>query len=321
MLVSLHLKTEFIIIIIFVLVIFLQEYIVDTSNIIERFITSFSQFCLIIFGSLKQFKTKEEENKEKKFGLVGLIYLLSTIILNFIVFYLTNILDEKELYGLDLFLPIICFFILEKIVFKQKIYSHHILSMIINFFIILFLIYLLNSENTKLSIFIYAFFLSYVYAFYTLLIKFFNVYYNINIYFIASLIGLIEMIYHIGFINKVMKEFKEIKLLSFLLLTVINFVYHFLYYFIIWKLGPIHSSISECIAYVIIFFFDFELSDFLFFLPWMLLSIFSAFIYLNIIELKFCGLNKYHMILRKEKKRKIEGQNLKIYHEFNEKGN
>ena len=53
----------------------------------------------------------------------------------------------------------------------------------------------------------------------------------------------------------------------------------------------------------------------------MLLSIFSAFIYLNIIELKFCGLNKYHMILRKEKKRKIEEENLKIYHEFNEKGN
>jgi hypothetical protein len=55
---------------------------------------------------------------------------------------------------------------------------------------------------------------------------------------------------------------------------------------------------------VIIFFFEFDLTDFLFFLPWMLLSIFSAFIYLNIIELKFCGLNKYHMILRKEKKEK-----------------
>jgi hypothetical protein len=93
MLESFHLKTEFIIIIIFVLVIFLQEYIVDTSNTIERFITSFSQFCLILFDSLKQFKTKEEENNEKKFGLVRLIYLLSTIILNFIVFYITNILD------------------------------------------------------------------------------------------------------------------------------------------------------------------------------------------------------------------------------------
>ncbi len=126
MLESFHLKTEFIIIIIFVLVIFLQEYIVNTSKTIERFITSFSQFCLILFASLKQIKTKEEEK---------LIYLLSTIILNFIVFYLTNILDEKELYGLDLFLPIICFFILEKIVFKQKIYSHHILSMIMIFFV------------------------------------------------------------------------------------------------------------------------------------------------------------------------------------------
>ena len=74
-------------------------------------------------------------------------------------------------------------------------------------------------------------------------------------------------------------------------MIIINFPIFFLFYFIINKYGPIYSLlcniISEIISYIIIG-KDYDLIELIIFI----ISILLIMIYLEIIELNFCGLNK-----------------------------
>ncbi len=67
-------------------------------------------------------------------------------------------------------------------------------------------------------------------------------------------------------------------------------IYYYCHFNIIKNLGPIHSVIIDTISYCIIvsFFYSLHYNDIIY----LFLCLFSLLIYLEIIELNFCGLNK-----------------------------
>ena len=89
-------------------------------------------------------------------------------------------------------------------------------------------------------------------------------------------------------------EFPEFNLFNIIMIILYFFILlfiHFLYYTIINKFGPIHSSMSDIISTFIlelIFYNQYNSLS----IAFGILSIISCLIYLEIIELNFCNLNK-----------------------------
>ena len=80
-------------------------------------------------------------------------------------------------------------------------------------------------------------------------------------------------------------------------------IYYYFHFHVIKKLGPIHSTIIDIISYCIIklYYHSLPYNDIIY----LLLYLFSLLIYLEIIELNFCGLNE-NIKIEIEKRGKIE---------------
>ena len=121
-----------------------------------------------------------------------------------------------------------------------------------------------------------------------LLIKYVNNIYFTNIYLLGSLIGLFSSIYQL-IQMKFIYDFK-----SYLIVyLIICFLVNIMFFYIILKLGAVHATICYHISNIIIYYFtnDSNLST-LEFCLFIFLEIFSSLIYLEIIELNFCGFEK-----------------------------
>ena len=121
-----------------------------------------------------------------------------------------------------------------------------------------------------------------------LLIKYVNNIYFTNIYLIGSLIGLFSSIYQIIQMGTIY-DFK-----SYLIIyLIICFLINIMFFYIILKLGPIHAIICYHISNIILDFLSHNsnLSNLEFYI-FIFLEIFSTLIYLEIIELNFCGFDK-----------------------------
>ena len=82
-----------------------------------------------------------------------------------------------------------------------------------------------------------------------------------------------------------------------------SIIYYYCHFTIIKNLGPIHSAIVDTISYCIIL--SFYPSVPIDFIIYLFLYLFLLLIYLEIIELNFCGLNK-NIKREIEKRGKIE---------------
>ena len=80
-------------------------------------------------------------------------------------------------------------------------------------------------------------------------------------------------------------------------------IYYYFYFTVIQNLEPIHSTIVYTISYCIfkLFYYSLHYNDIIF----LFLCLFSLLIYLEIIELNFCGLNK-NIKTKIEERGKIE---------------
>jgi len=200
--------------------------------------------------------------------------------------------EEKKLMD-DYFLFIILLFFIDLLIFGNEVYSHQILTTIINIIGII-IYYCLIKYTIKLR-FIFLLLTCYCRAFNRLLLRYISINYFINIYLIVSILGitglfylLINFIFDHNFIQ--FPDFNNTKIFYILILFIVSsLINYFLYYKIIYELGPIHIYIGEFIGFFIYQrLFKNEFTDIIIFI----IFIISSLIYCEIIILNFCGLNK-----------------------------
>ena len=230
------------------------------------------------------------------------IFFLSIFLLNFIYIFLSK---KITLVGHENFFFFIFCYFLEIRCEKKEIYNHHIISISINILFALIILYLENSYSFSETI--YFLLQTYSYILSLFLIKYLNTYFYLSLFLIVSLTGFSNLIINIifsiikgSFQTTINSEFQ----LSSILILIYNIVYLFCFYSIVLHIGTIHAITSKCISYFIVLFFDIlffdesenendedsdeVMSEFYLFI----ISIISSLIYLEIIQLNFCGLNK-----------------------------
>ena len=235
---------------------------------------------------LKCFQEKKEKEKDKKVKIC--LHIICILILNLIIHIILPKINEP--YKLNQSIILIFFFINEKLIFKNAIYSHHILSMImfliVNLSIILILLF---NGKTNIDFFIYNIIYGYCYSLCVLLIKKINTNYDISVFLIGFLFGVNELIFEIKEMNNFIDIIKNNFLSSFLI--VLNyFFYDYLYYYILKQYSPIHTKICEFFS-IIVYLIN-EGNYHIQIILIIIFNIISTMIYLEIIELDFCELNK-----------------------------
>ncbi len=299
MLISIYMqKKHLIYIILFMIINITSECVLtklDKNKNFHDLIYCICESCLILFYIIEKYLSKNENdeyNENNKILIEVISLIICYLIFNFISIYLSynrNKINEVE----DYMILIIFLILIEKICFENYFYSHQILSIIIIF--ILFLYFLIsNIIQSKLKIFYILIFLekyseSYKYH----LIKYINMKYFINIYLLGSINGIFGLIQHIiQYYIKYKFNFPQFNLYNIcliILLFILLMINVYLEYKIISELGPIHRFMTDFISIyiqeiIINKKFDLILIG--------LLLIICCLIYLEIIQLNFCNLNK-----------------------------
>ena len=307
MLISINFQKDHIYVAIFI-IIYIIKYIID-NNVLRieyfdnfyRFIAYISQICLFIFYIIENYllinasSPKNEDNILENNYKITKIFSKKNILI--ILFMFSNLIDNYILntYGSikneGNYITVIIFFILlEQLKFNNYIYPHHFLSIIL--ILILFLLYIIsNVIKSKYNLDYILYILSnYCYSLTILLIKYINTQYFINIFLLGSIHGCLELIqfllnhYNTIFILPFNLYNIFIIILSFILMLITNFFF----FIIISKLNPIHIFLINYIGNSIYLMNKFIFLDYIIFL----LCIISSIIYLEILLLNFCDLNK-----------------------------
>ena len=304
---------NFIYILIFIIMNFIMAFIekylklVKIDDFFSYLFSDITNIFLIIFYFIEKYKSKLkleekgiilennlEDNYQSLFKEVSLI--ISSLIFKFIFNYIL-IVFYKTIKEIDIFdILILILMLLEIFIFKKNIYSHQIFSICMIFIILLFYL-ILNSKksNFKFS-YILSLLSSYSLSFNYLLIKYINTNYFTNIYLLATINGgpgTIQFLFQsydkiIGLLNRYDDLEKILIIILYFIMMLIN---NFLMFKIISILNPFHPLLidfitSFIIENIIIKDFQFRNSLLLF------LSVIFCLIYLEIIILNFCGLNK-----------------------------
>ncbi len=326
MLFTFHLKYNYIYLLILIIISISEEIIKLFDNFFQidkekdfdsgyPFIYEISKVCFVFFYLFEKKSSKTNRsflhyvkcfslNNNRKFiskkNFTVFIFFLSIFLLNFIYIFLSEKITPVG--HENFFFFIFCYF-LEIICEKKEIYNHHIISISINILFSLIILYLENSFSFSETI--YFLLQTYSYILSLFLIKYLNTYFYLSLFSIVSLTGfsnlIIKIIFSIIDESFEIKFYSEFQLLNIQIL-IYNIAYLFCFYSIVLHIGTIHAITSKCISYFIVLFFDilfFEESEndkdsdevmselYLF-----IISIISSLIYLEIIQLNFCGLNK-----------------------------
>ena len=182
--------------------------------------------------------------------------------------------------------------LLEKIIFNEYFYSHQMVSIVIIFISCLFY-FILNIIQSKLNLSCILLFLSkYNYSFSLLLIKYIHTNYYINIYLLGFIQGIFGTIFFfILFHNKIPFEILNLdNIFIIIFYFILRVIINFFFFKIISKLSPLHSQIIDYITIFIsqLIFKKQKIIDNIIFG----LCILSSLIYLEILILNFCDLNK-----------------------------
>ena len=251
------------------------------------FLRSLSFLFLVFFYLWEKILSKKDNKKEK--STINNNYLIKRIILiiSYLMFYviynyISNLRINEFIITEHFNILFFLFVLIELIFFKKYIYSHHIISIIITFIIVIYYRWMKDFKSTYFFILQY-----YCRCFSFLLIKYISTKYFINIYLLGSLIGIPGLIqfYRSSFFKKIKEN------ILFYVLLFILFVFHnFIYCVVIFKIGVIvaiiPNSISSFIIQIIIG--NFKIYEIVLFVLFFI----SCLIYLEILELKFWGLNK-----------------------------
>ncbi len=323
MIINFHLQKDYIIFSLCIISSFLLEFVMKSKVIgknnslvnLAQCYKSLGQCFLIILYFIEKKKLNSSIEMEKSFqnelqlsniSKQSIKYIIITIILDYISLVCFNKefkMNNFNLMSFEMYLQFTCFFWIEKkIITKSNIYSHHYLSFFLNIItMIVLLISLKEVMNLNSYLMIaYIFYDSYCYAFTNLFIKYINKFYFINIYFLASFIGLFEFIFLIIF---VWKKFLDSNLwcIPLLILSFLNF---FLFFYLTQKFDPVIVNLSKNIGQYLFIWYSFGLSTFknlTLMLIVIILNIIIYMIYLEIMELNFLGLNKNFTIKIKER--------------------
>ena len=238
-----------------------------------------SKFCLIICYFIEKRISKSNIQIKETFNIKPMLLFIFMFIFERIAFKIEFIAKKYDIDEFKLLLQIISYLCIERIIFKNPIYSHHLLSIIICLLLLIFVL-IQYSLYKSLLIILYALLGEYCYAFYFLLIKYINTTYFINIYLLASIIGILDFFIELlSFINSSYVKIQSIYLFYYLFYILISIIYHYCHFTIIKNLGPIHSTIVDTISFCIIkLYFDHELPKYYFI--YLFLCLFSLLIYL-----------------------------------------
>ena len=294
MLISFYIKKKYLIYItLFSIVntIFQKLMNISTTELHINFIYYICEICLIIFYAIEKYLSKNEEYEFKEKNEIikeVMILIICNLIFNFIYIYPMKV--EIDFNIVESYIIMIMFLIsIERFCFKNNyFYSHQILSIII--IIILFIYYLIyNIKESNFKIFHLLLFLKYYSdSFKSFLLKYINMKYFINIYLLCSIYGIFELIqYYIQYQPR-LPHFNQYNIIYIILLFIILMINTYLEYKIILELGPIHRLMSDFISVYIsqIIFQKIEL------ILIGLLLIICCLIYLEMLQLNFCNLNK-----------------------------
>ena len=291
---------------------------------------SISQICLVIFFLYQIFTSKKRlESEEIFFSSTkkpkNICYKI-TIVIIFIIFVMIFdvfkiLTDEYTSTEIVCNIDMISVFLIDRFFFKKEIRPHHLISIIITSILSLYNI-ISNYKFTylyKILKFCLIILNSYSYIFHVLLINYISNIYYVNIYFIGFLIGIFELISHM--IKFRDEEFKIDKFNELLIYPILLEFYFFLFYYNISKFGPIFTLIVFNISIIMNKFkTNIKIN-----LITLIISLISSLIYLELIELNFCGLNKYlseNIIKRGENEMKeLKEIELKIEKEENDNEN
>ncbi len=251
-----------------------------------RFLNSLSLLFLFFFYLWEKILSKKDNKKEK--STINNNYLIKRIILiiSYLMFYVIDNyifnLRNNEFFIIEHFNMLFFLFVLiELIFFKKYIYSHHIISIIIPFIILIYYRWMKDFQSTYFFILQY-----YGRCFCLLLIKYISTKYFINIYLLGSLIGRPGLIQFYS--SSFFKDIKENILICVLLFILLVF-YNFIYFVVLFKIGVIvaiiPNSIVSFISEII------KQKPPIYEIELIVLFFISCLIYLEILELKFWGLN------------------------------
>ena len=269
----------------------LDTFINNMENKCE-FINAISQISISLFYFYEEYTLKKyiqnkkqrnvyfntkKKNSSHSFKII--ILLLCSIILYLSHIHLfTGRFYFKGEYQQTFYIFLIL--LIDGIFFKNYIYAHHYISIFLNFILFCFIFIKL-----KFTLFCIYFLDSYCYSFHFLLLYYINLKYFINIYLLGTILGISKLIYLIFFTDLItFWEYYKIMILFFF----IYFLNYFLLYFILTKEGPIQALFYYYIPFVImknLLGFEFHFFVNIFF-------IIPGLIYLEIIELHFCELDK-----------------------------
>jgi hypothetical protein len=287
--------------------------IFENSQFIKVSAMSVGEMAIIIIPHIKIFSDKNVQfkNNEKRpilkvvlhFFILWFIYDLLTIVPRFISQKGTAIIELHK-NGLCIFegIEIIFIFIASFIFLKSKYFIHHIISFIFFFISSIFIDLILQQFDSNHN---------YIYLLLIFQILFESIFLTYQKYMMDNLY---YSPYHVGFavglnlfiVNtslSLILNFRQIKeyfkntnfgiiILEFLLYAIVMFFFHLLNMFTIAYFTPNHNLITYVLAKMIILLIV-NKSDIKFFsIIFFATQIFSLMVYLEIIELKFLGLDK-----------------------------
>ena len=179
-----HFRKEYLLIFLCIFLGIIQQiYIenVQAINDLTLFLHNLSKFCLIICYFIEKKISKSNIQIKEKFSIKLMLFFICMFIFEGIAFRIKLTLKKSDIEELNLLLQIISYLCIERIIFKNPIYSHHLLSIIICLLLLIFIL-IQYSLYKSLLILLYALLEEYCYAFFFLLIKYINTTYFINIY-------------------------------------------------------------------------------------------------------------------------------------------
>ena len=294
MLIILNINKDYLYLLFFLIINFILNLIQKKYDFYKRnlnFIFGLSQLCLIIFYFWEKYLTKEMKKKfnqmKKNKTQKTIIFLIVFSIIFFVIYNYIEFNFKSNLTILESYITISLLLILiDLIFFKKHFYSHHIISIHLNIFLIIYFI-ITKKKYGLTDIFFIIKYYSYSFSFF--LIKYINTIYYINIFLLGSLSGmsfLVQYFIH----NGIYIIINQNNLLYVMIFFIVVLIQVFLYFMIVLKLGVIHAFIIDSLSNFILLSFDLSKINIIEIII-IGLSIISCLIYLEIMELNFCGLN------------------------------
>ena len=255
----------------------------NNAKFIHHLLFKMSMFIFYIFEKIiSKNKSNIELSSVEKSNYQKIILILCSNI--FILLYLYMKMKIKNyLFGNSFMI-----FFMDMIFIKKKIFSHHYLSIFINTIVFFFIRTkeFLNENILQIVIYnIQILLISYNYCFSYLLLKQINRIYFTSIFFLMGLMALSEFLFRYKEMMETFHTFNYgiLKLIFYILGGV---CYHFCKCQILIKYDVTHFIIVNALLYIINISRVFEII-------YIIIFTISSMIYLEIIELHFCGLDYY----------------------------